>query len=139
MQPFYSDGQWKTEAAFIDFLEKSPDVEWWFKNGERDATFFAVPYNDGEDKPFYIDFVVKCRDGRIGLFDTKSGLTQKVAGPKVDGLRKYIKSENKKRRKIFGGIVINTDTRNYQGRWLYFDKTSKELRDNFSNWKILEL
>jgi len=76
MEPFYSDGRWKTETAFIDFLEKSPNVEWWFKNGDRDATFFAVPYNDGEEKPFYVDFIVKMKDGRIGLFDTKAGLTK---------------------------------------------------------------
>ncbi|MDL1937517.1 hypothetical protein FBQ94_00445 [Candidatus Jettenia sp. AMX1] len=58
----------------------------WFKNGDRDTKFFTVPYSNGEKKPFYIDFIVKLKDGRIGLFDTKSGLTQKTAGPKIDGL-----------------------------------------------------
>jgi len=138
MQPFFSDGRWKTERAFIKFLEKSGKIVWWFKNGERDATFFAVPYNDGEDRPFYVDFIIKLKDGRISLFDTKGGMTQKIAGPKIDGINKYIKKENKKGRKIFGGIVINTDQKSYRGRWLYFDKISKELRNDFSNWKILE-
>lgn len=134
MQPFFSDGKWKSEAAFIDFLEKSEKVEWWFKNGDRDATFFAVPYDNGEKKPFYVDFIIKLKDGRIGLFDTKSGFTQKLAGPKIDGLYKYIQSENTKGKKLFGGIVTNTDPRNYRGRWIYFEKTSKELKDNdFSN------
>jgi type III restriction enzyme len=134
MQPFYSDGRWKTEKAFIEFLEKSDKVKWWFKNGDRDATFFAVRYNNGEEKPFYIDFIVKLRDGRIGLFDTKAGLTKQVAGPKIDGLYKYIQSENKKGKKCFGGIVTNT-SRNYRGRWVYFDKTSKDFKDHsFENW-----
>ncbi len=139
MQPFFSDGKWKSEAAFIDFLEKSESVEWWFKNGDRDATFFAVRYNNGEEKPFYVDFIVKLKDDRIGLFDTKAGLTKQVAGPKINGLYKYIQSENKKGKKFFGGIVANTE-RNYRGRWVYFDKTSKDFKDNsFENWSDLVL
>jgi len=139
MQPFYSDEKWKSETAFTQFLEKAEKVEWWFKNGDRDATFFAVPYDNGEKKPFYVDFIVKLKDGKIGLFDTKAGLTKQVAGPKIDGLCKYIQGENKKSKKCFGGIVVNTD-RNYRGRWVYFDQTSKDFKDNsFDNWKDLIL
>jgi len=139
MQPFFSDGKWKSEAAFIDFLDKAPSVEWWFKNGDRDATFFAVRYDNGEEKPFYVDFIVKLRDGRIGFFDTKAGLTKQIAGPKIDGLYKYIQIQSKKGKKCFGGIVTNTD-RNYRGRWVYFDKASKDFKDNsFDNWTDLIL
>lgn len=61
-----------------------------------------------------------------------------MAGPKIGGLYKYIKAESKKK-KVFGGIVTNTD-RNYQGRWIYFDRTSGDLKESdFSNWKDLEL
>ena len=136
----YSNGRWKTEKAFIELLENpSNSVKWWFKNGDRDATFFAVPYGNGEQKPFYVDFIVKLKDGRIGLFDTKAGFTQKLAGSKIDGLFKYIQQENKKGKKLFGGIVVNTD-RNYRGRWVYFDKQGNELKDNdFNNWVTLEL
>lgn len=141
MKPFYSNGKWKTEKAFIDFLENpSNSVEWWFKNGDRDATFFAVPYENGEKKPFYVDFIVKLKDGRIGLFDTKSGFTQKLAGAKIDGLFNYIRDENKKGKNFLGGIVANTDQKNYRGRWVYFDKTSNELKEkDFSNWVSLEI
>lgn len=139
MQPFFSDRRWKTEEAFIKLLEKSRQVDWWFKNGERDATFFALTYNNGEQKPFYVDFIVKFKNGKIGLFDTKTGFTLKIAGPKIDGLYNYIRKENKKGKKLFGGIVTNTNPKNYKGRWIYFDKTSKELKNNFSNWKNLTL
>ena len=140
MQPFFSDDKWETETAFIKLLEKSTNIDWWFKNGDRDMTFFAVQYGNGEPKPFYVDFIVKLKNGKIGLFDTKAGYTQKLAGPKIDGLYKYIQQENKKGKKLFGGITINTDQRNYHGRWIYFDKSKKELKDNyFSNWKDLEL
>jgi type III restriction enzyme len=140
MEPFFSDERWKSEKTFIEFLEKSENVEWWFKNGDRDRAFFAVPYDNGEQKPFYVDFIIKLKDGRIGLFDTKAGITQKVAGAKINGLNKYIKIENRKDKELFGGIVTNTDQRNYQGRWIYFDRTSKDLKDgDFNNWKDLEL
>ncbi len=141
MRPFYYDKKWKPEEEFIKFLESSKKVEWWFKNGDRDATFFAVPYDDnGIIKPFYVDFIVKLKDGRIGLFDTKAGRTIRDAGPKIDGLYQYIKKENKKGKKLFGGVVTNTDQRNYTGRWIYFNKQSKDLRENnFDKWETLEL
>ena len=68
------------------------------------------------------------------MIDTKAGFTRQIAGPKIDGLYKYIQSEIKKGKKCFGGIVANTE-RNYRGRWVYFDKASKDLKDNsFENW-----
>lgn len=139
MQPFYSKDGWRTENAFIEFLERSENIEWWFKNGERDATFFAVPYKNKEWKPFYIDFIVKLKNESIGLFDTKSGITLQVAKSKINGLYDYIDRENKKSKRLFGGIVTNTNPQNYRGRWIFFNKPGKKLKDNdFSNWKILE-
>jgi len=140
MEPFYSKDGWKTERAFIKFLEKSKNVKWWFKNGDRDATFFAVPYRNGEARPFYVDFIVKLKKGKIGLFDTKSGMTIHLAESKIDGLYEYIQSENKKGKKLFGGILTNTDPRDFKGRWIYFDKTRGDLmHEDFSNWEDLEL
>ncbi len=139
LQPFYAQHKSDLEKAFINYLDKSPSVEWWFKNGDRDATFFAIPYKNGEEKPFYIDFIVKLKDGRIGLFDPH-GIHLSDFGPKSDGLRQYLSEQNKKGKKLFGGIVVNTDLRNYKGRWVYFDKTSKEFEDNdLTNWKDLEI
>lgn len=138
MQPFFVDTresrQWKTEGSFIKYLEKVNSVEWWFKNGDRDATYFAVPYSeDGIDMPLYVDFIVRMKEGRIGLFDTKSGLTAKVAGPKAEGLARYIKTQNKKGKKLFGGIVIPKDS-----NWLYND-SEKYDESNTKQWKILDL
>ena len=136
MRPFYSANQSNIEKEFIKMLERSPRVDWWFKNGDRDATFFAVPYKNGEDKPFYVDFIVKFKKGAIGLFDTKSGMTLRIAGPKIEGLFKYIKNE--KGKKLFGGIVSNTDSRNYRGRWIYFDRPRQEFRESdLTNWNTL--
>ena len=138
MEPFFSDEKWGSEKTFIEFLEKSENVEWWFKNGDRGGTFFAVPYDNGEQKLFHVDFIVKLRDERIGLFDTH-GVHLSDFGPKSDSLRNYIQGENKKGKKLFGGIATNTD-RNYRGRWIYFDRMSKDLKSGgFNNWKDLEL
>jgi type III restriction enzyme len=137
MLPFYYDNKWKTEKAFIEFLEKSNQIEWWFKNGDRDATFFAVPYIENDkNKPFYVDFIVKFKNGSIGLFDTKSGNTIKDAREKSDGLQEYIK----KHKGLVGGIVANTDPREFKGRWMCYKKQGKDLNpDDFSNWELLEI
>lgn len=141
MQPFYYDDKWKTEEAFITFLEKSDSVEWWFKNGDRDSTYFAIPYvENDEQKPFYVDFIIQFKDGSLGLFDTKSGRTIKDAREKSDGLQKYIEGQNKKGKKLIGGLVANTDSRNFTGRWVVYKGEGTELSpDEFSNWETLEL
>lgn len=136
MMPFYSATKFKTELAFIRFLESASSVEWWFKNGERDATFFAIPYvENSESKPFYVDFIVKLKSGEIGLLDTKRGQTVKTSVEKSDGLQKYISSNSG----IFGGIIDNTKD-DFTGRWMVYKGTSEELHaDDFSNWELLEL
>lgn len=140
MHPFFNNGHSGIETAFIDFLDGQTKVVWWFKNGDRDPVYFAIPYEEyGDKKPFYVDFIVRFKDGSIGLFDTKSGLTLQVAGPKMDGLRAYIREQKRKGKKLFGGIVTNTDARNYNGRWVYFDKESKALTNNLDNWENLVL
>jgi type III restriction enzyme len=136
MLPFYSSTKFKTELAFIKFLEVSPSIEWWFKNGERDATFFAIPYSEnGESKPFYVDFLVKLKNGEIGLLDTKRGQTVKTSGEKSDGLQQYISKNSG----TFGGIIDNTKE-DFTGRWMVYKGASEELHvDDFSNWELLEL
>jgi len=136
MDPFFADGKWKSESAFISLLDTSDSVQWWFQNGERDATFFAVPYLEGgEEKPFYVDFIVLFKSGVLGLFDTKSGQTIETAKPKMDGLRAFIASVQK----VEGGIVTNT-SRDYSGRWVVFKRDSTELNlGDFNNWETLEI
>lgn len=127
---------WETEKSFMEFLDSHNKVEWWFKNGERDGTYFGVSYKDdqNEDQTFYTDFIVKFNDGRIGLFDTKSGWTAKEAGPKSDGLQKYILEQNKKGKKLFGGIIHPKGGSFYTYTAIPY-KWDKEL----TGWKILNI
>jgi type III restriction enzyme len=136
MLPFYSGSKFKTELAFIKYLESAKNVDWWFKNGDRDATFFAIPYEEnGEKKPFYVDFVIKMKNGKIGLLDTKRGQTVKTSAEKSDGLQKYIQENDG----VFGGIVNNTKE-DFTGRWMVYQGSSADLHsDDFSNWVELEL
>lgn len=141
MEPFFSDERWQSEKAFIDFLERPRNgVLWWFKNGDRDATFFAVPYQDGDDwSPFYIDFAVMMKDGSVGLFDPH-GIHLADFAAKSDGLQDYIAHLKKKGRKVFGGIVANTDPRRFAGQWMVYDGNRKDAREgNWDNWKQLQL
>lgn len=141
LQPFYYDAKWKTEEAFIKLLERSNNIEWWFKNGDRDKTYFAVPYEEnGEQKPFYVDFIVRFKGGTIGLFDTKSGRTIKDGREKSDGLQRYIELQNAKGNKLVGGLVTNTNTSDYSGRWILYKGSGVELNpEDFSNWETLEI
>src|SRR3989304_3136378 len=138
LYPFYESTSlsqtWETEKSFIEFLDNHKEVEWWFKNGERDGTYFAVPYKDDqdEDQTFYVAFIVNFKDERIGLFDTKSGWTAETAGRKSDGLQRYIKEQNSEGKKLFGGIVIPKSGSFYTYTDIPY-KYDKQLTD----WKIL--
>jgi hypothetical protein len=141
LQPFYSDENWKSESKFIEFLNASRNgVSWWFKNGARDATYFAVPYSAGEDDaPFYVDFVVLTKDGTIGLFDPH-GIHLADFAAKSDGLQSYATGMKKKGRKAIGGIVANTDPRNYTGRWMLYTGEGKDAQEgNWDGWVQLEI
>ena len=123
------------EQDFVTYLEsKADDVEWWFKNGQRDGTYLAVPYFEkGELEPFYVDWIVRYKDGKIGLFDTKEGITAEMAKTKADGLAKYINAENSKGKNLFGGIVIRKDN-----SWRYNDNEVYEYNEkDLYNWKFL--
>lgn len=124
------------EVAFIEYLEEAKQVKWWFKNGKQDGSYFAVPYvENGQEKPFYLDFVVMLKDGRIGLFDTKGGIYAKTARERAEGLAEYIASENKKGKKLLGGIVVRD-----KNSWRYNDNKNYSYDpNNLQDWKFLGL
>ncbi|MGA3290282.1 MAG: hypothetical protein ABSD42_08605 [Candidatus Bathyarchaeia archaeon] len=43
MKPFYTRKQSEPERLFVETLESSKKVKWWFKNGETEIKYFAVP------------------------------------------------------------------------------------------------
>lgn len=137
MRPFYTRKQSDPEKLFIELLENSKKVKWWFKNGETEIKYFAVFYKDESEfeRAFYVDFIMQFEDGSIGLFDTKSGMTAKDAKTRAEGLQKYIKEQKKKGKKLWGGIAIFVN-----GSWRYNDNEVYEYdKNNLSSWKFLEI
>ena len=136
MSPAYIKTDIQNEIRFMEFLEREDGVKWWFKNEVSDKKYLAIKYDDpetGEPHAFYIDFVIRMNDGRIGLFDTKAGFTARIAKPKAEALSKYI--QDNKFQKIFGGIVIFE-----KGEWIYNDNEEYQYNDvDFSDWKPLDL
>lgn len=131
MKPFYTAKPSDPEVKFIELLNKSDKVKWWFKNGETEIKYFAVLRTDGYT--FYPDFIIQFKDGTIGIFDTKSGMTAKDAKERAEGLQKYI--EEQKGKKLLGGIAIFVN-----GTWRYNDKEKYEYNpNNLSSWKVLEI
>ena len=136
MKPAYIKTGVKTEIRFMEFLEEKNNVKWWFKNEVSDKKYFAIKYNDPkteEPHAFYVDFIIRMNDRRLGLFDTKAGFTAKIAKPKAEALSRYIKDNKSK--KIFGGIAVFEN-----GEWLYNDNEEYEYDDkDFSDWEPLIL
>ncbi len=138
VQPFYENNNASSiEKYFVKFLnDKKDEIDWWFKNGERDGTFFAVPRKEGnDDVPFYVDWIVKYKDGRVGLFDTKAGITAETASSRAEGLAKYIKEQSQSRKNLFGGIVIEKD-----GSFWLHSKEDYQYDENDllgSGWEVL--
>lgn len=98
----------RPEQEFEKLLNKSDAISWWYKNRESKETYFAISYNDPDSgvlRSFYPDYIVQFKDGLIGIYDTKSGMTATSAetAAKADALQAYIRADKKRLR---GGIVI---------------------------------
>ena len=136
MKPFYTRKQSEPEKDFVEALQESPNVKWWFKNGESEIKYFAVPRSDAKGA-FYPDFIVQFLNGSIGIFDPKAGRTAETsdAAPRSEGLQRFIREQNAKGKRIWGGIVININ-----GTWRYNDEDVYFYdANNLSSWKLLTL
>lgn len=61
-------------------------------------------------------------------------------GAKSDGLRAYIAQLRKAGRKVFGGIVANTDPVHYTGQWMLYEGEGKDVKeDDWKGWARLEV
>ena len=131
----------KNEEQFLRYIDKKEEkIEWWFKNGDYGKEYFAIKYwNPVENafRLFYPDWIIKFKDGRIGIFDTKAGNTALPNGEGNTGAKaKYLYLRLKELGdKYVGGIVLLEN-----GMWYY---NSSEKYDYFpgrldENWKLFE-
>lgn len=105
-EPVYLRLDSEIEKYFIEYLDNNKKVVRWRQNGdEHMETNFGIKY-DGY-LTFQPDFLVLFNDGKIGIFDTKAiGDREEKNKIKSEALQEYIVEQNKKGKKLFGGIVV---------------------------------
>ena len=111
LQPFYELNSASTpEKAFANFLEENSEyIDWWYKNGDKGRQHYAVEYTNevGNKAPFYVDFVIRLKNGKIMLFDTKTARSEPLtAHLKHNALNDYIVEENAKGANLVGGVIV---------------------------------
>jgi len=65
----------------------------------QERNFYCLKYyNTAKNKKqlFYPDWILKFKDGRIGIFDTKSGFTAQNPEGRAEGLANKLKELNEK-------------------------------------------
>lgn len=105
------------EHRFIDLLVQNEQyIQWWYKNGSSSKEDFAIPYTkkDGTLSLFYVDMVVKFKNGLLGLFDPKTIESDPENVAKHNALIEFIDKLNSQNKKTVGGIMIQND-----GSWRY--------------------
>ena len=107
MQPFFIEKDYtgrKNEEAFIDFLEDTDAVVWWYKNGDFGSEFFSISYHstvDNKEKLFYPDWIIKTKN-KVFIIDTKKGDTAEGAHDRATALQAWLKGK----KGYFGGIAV---------------------------------
>ncbi|MBQ7690775.1 MAG: DEAD/DEAH box helicase family protein [Muribaculaceae bacterium] len=141
LTPFYELNQASDpEKRFAAFLEQNVTfIDWWYKNGDNGKQHYAIRYENsaGQTALFYVDFVIRMKNGNIYLFDTKGKATGSDIDPEVENkhnaLIDYIAAENVKGKHLHGGI-IKPDT---YGNWVYCQFKIEDA-DDTSNWTFFE-
>jgi len=131
IQPVYLRKEYKgraNELKFIKYLEqKEKSLEWWFKNGDSSNEFYCLKYFNTsvkEEALFYPDWILKFKDGRIGIFDTKSGFTAQNPEGRAEGLANKLLQMNKEGGNFIGGLVVLENN-----QWYYFNNDKYSLED----------
>lgn len=111
------------EQKFVDFLEENNEyIDWWYKNGNNGCMHYAIEYFNPDHKEkrlFYVDFIIRLKNGDIYLFDTKGSVitgdveSEQVLCAKHNALIDYIAGSRNKA--IKGGGII----KEYHGSWRY--------------------
>lgn len=97
------------EKHFTRFLEdNSEHIDWWYKNGDSGSQHFAVLYDNSQRGKalFYVDYVIRMKNGQVLLFDTKSIGSDAEASNKHNALNDYMNEADNADKNLKGGIII---------------------------------
>ena len=103
------------ERRFSDFLESNKEyIDWWYKNGDEGKQHYSIPYENsqGEKALFYVDFVIRMKNGKVFLFDTKTENSDSEAPNKHNALIKYMEDKE-----LQGGIIVEKNDVWYYSRY----------------------
>lgn len=129
LEPFYENKSASNpEKQFVAFLESHRQhIEWWYKNGDKNKEDFAVTYEDREGikRGFYVDFIIRMKNGTIALFDTKTPDSDPEFCNKHNALHNYISDQNIKHKNLVGGIIVPKE----KGVWKYCNNLITSARD----------
>ena len=111
LRPFVElNAAFDPEKDFAKFLEQNSEyIDWWYKNGDKGRQHYAVEYADqaGVKRPFYVDFVIRLKNGKIFLFDTKTAGNEPLTSHlKHNALNAYIVAENAAGKNLLGGVIV---------------------------------
>jgi len=126
------------ETQFIKYIDAKKDkIEWWFKNRDYGWEYFAIKYYNSREKAFrlfYPDWIIRFKNGMIGIFDTKSGDT--ALPEKTKDKSKYLSLKIKELGDNFiGGIAVIENS-----IWYYNDSENYDYAPGRLNkdWKKFE-
>ncbi len=92
------------ERRFSEFLEENKAyIDWWYKNGDEGKQHYSIPYENSQKEKalFYVDFVVRMKNGQVFLFDTKTENSDPEAPNKHNALIDYMADKD-----LQGGIIV---------------------------------
>lgn len=124
------------EKGFLTYLNDSKYVEWFWENGtELMQTNFGISYSRGMNT-FQPDFLVKFKNGDVGIFDTKPiNYNVEDTTAKAEALYKYLAETNNNRGdlpKVVGGIVVNKG-----GVFYYYNQNEYvDITVDSTNWEL---
>ncbi len=120
------------EKVFVKFLEANSQwIDWWYKNGDNGKANYAIEYHKGqggEKGLFYVDFVIRMKNGHIYLFDTKGEGSDIFAADKHNALLEYIKENSTDEQPLAGGVILQKGS-----NWLYSPQPIDNTTDTL-NW-----
>ena len=103
------------ERRFSDFLESNKEyIDWWYKNGDEGKQHYSIPYENSQKEKslFYVDFVIRMKNGKIFLFDTKTENSDSEAPNKHNALIEYMKDKD-----LQGGVIVEKNDIWYYSRY----------------------
>lgn len=112
------NGSSDTERKFVTYLEQhGKAIEWWYKNGNHGKAHYAISYTNsfGEKALFYVDFIIRMKNGDIFLFDTKTEDSDPEAAYKHNALLRYMNAPDNRAKRMYGGIIVPDSF----GNWIY--------------------